>query len=79
MSEFRAAVDLADIEAMDSDEMVSGYLAGMAGAPEPLASTFSRAYVHGWRNGRVDGGHAETDPAQQHVARQYTEAQRSVH
>ncbi len=36
---------------------------GYNGEPEPLASFFSRAYVHGWRLGRVSAGLAEPDAA----------------
>jgi hypothetical protein len=36
---------------------------GYNGEPEPLASFFSRGYVHGWRLGRVNAGLAEPDAA----------------
>jgi hypothetical protein len=74
MTEFARITSLEELEALDTDDIFAGYFEGLHGAPEPLASIFSRSYWHGWRNGAVDGGHRKIDEAQQHVARLYVEA-----
>jgi hypothetical protein len=66
--EFAPVFDLADMDALDMDHVLAGYRAGLRGDPPPTASYYSRAYWHGWRNGAVDGGHAEKDAAQAHLA-----------
>ena len=38
-------------------------------AAEILGNNRSRSYWHGWRNGRVDGGHDKGDQAMQALAR----------
>ena len=53
---------LAELETLDIAEIVEGYRDGMSGDPEPGGNR-SKGYWHGWRNGRVDGGHAEPDEA----------------
>lgn len=52
----------ADLETLDPDEIVEGYRDGRENEPEPTGNR-SRAYWHGWRNGQVDGGHAQPDDA----------------
>ena len=68
MSEFTAVTTKAELDALDSDEMIAGYWAGREGAAEP-GSAFSRSYWHGWRNGAVDGKHRQIDADQQQLAR----------
>lgn len=68
MSEFRPITNPADLDLQDPDEITAGYLAGLNGAPEP-GSDRSRAFWHGWRNGRMDGGFAPPDAAQIELAR----------
>ena len=77
MSEFQPVTTLADLETIDDAECTAGYLAGLNNEPEP-GNTRSRSYWHGWRNGRMDGGHAEPDAAQDELARAYA-AERRVH
>lgn len=79
MSEFARVVDPADAELLDDTECVWGYQAGLRNAPEPVASSISRAFRHGWRNGRVDAGHAEPDVAQLYLADAYERAGQHVH
>lgn len=55
-------VSIADLFAMDDAEMSAGYRAGIAG--EPCPDDRSRAFWHGWRCGRVDGGF---DPMQDDI------------
>lgn len=74
MSEFKPVRTLADLDTLDRDDMLAGYRAGLCGAPEP-GNLHSRAYWHGWRNGRVDAGLAEKDADQcQLVAEAHREA-----
>lgn len=63
MSEFRPITSLADLLRQDRPDMDAGYRAGLVNAREP-GSDRSRSYWHGWRQGRVAGGHAEPDAAQ---------------
>lgn len=53
----------ADLETLNSDEILEGYRDGYWGDLK-CGDNRSRSYWHGWRNGRVDGGYAETDDAQ---------------
>jgi len=68
MPEFAPVTTIADLDMLDGDEMTDGYLAGYRDAPEP-GSDRGRSYWHGWRNGRMDGGHAAKDDAQAQLAR----------
>jgi hypothetical protein len=61
---------------LDEDECLAGYWAGYRNDPEP-GSDKSRSFFHGWRNGRVDGGHAQTDRDQEEYARRYVAAIRA--
>lgn len=63
--EFRP-VTVHDVMLLDLDEVARGYHHGMSGAPEPVASYFSRSFWHGWRNGAVEAGHVPID--QHHAA-----------
>lgn len=75
MPEFDPVTTLPDLFALDGQDVVDGYMAGYRGEPEPLASVFSRAYVHGWRNGAADGGHRSYDAAQRILAASHQAAQ----
>lgn len=79
MSEFARVVDPADAELLDDSQCAWGYQAGLCNAPEPVASCVSRAFWHGWRNGRSDAGHAEADVAQLYLAEAYDRAGQHVH
>lgn len=61
-------VTVEELETLDEDEMVEGYLDGYANEPRPSGNR-SKAYWHGWRNGMVDGKHAEPDESQAALAR----------
>ena len=61
MPEFAPCDSLKDLAGLDLQEILQGYQHGLEGHPEPLSSVYSRAFVHGWRSGRVDGGHNEAD------------------
>ncbi|MFJ0379165.1 hypothetical protein [Bordetella bronchiseptica] len=70
MSEFQPVRTKADLDLLDDDEIVQGYLEGLAGASQP-GSDKSRSYWHGWRNAQVDRGFSKADDAQMQLAREY--------
>lgn len=78
MSEFAKVLCKADLSRLDSDEMVAGYRAGADGDDEP-GSAFSRSYWHGWRNGAVDSGRRQIDPAQMQLVREVVGKYRGLH
>lgn len=55
-----------DLNSLDGKEVVEGYLDAFDGWP--CGENRSRAYWHGWRNGRLDAGLAEKDSAQAELA-----------
>lgn len=55
----RPVATRADLETLDSGDIVEGYLDGLNN--EPCGDNRSRSFWHGWRNGMVDGKHAEGD------------------
>lgn len=67
MSEFTPVQTLEEFDHLDENEILAGYWAGIANAAEP-GNDRSRAYWHGWRNGMVDGKHAQADAAQTALA-----------
>lgn len=70
MTDRTPVTTLAELDALDKADMVEGYHDGAEGLAEP-GNNRSRAYWHGWRNGRVDAGLAEKDAAQVALAREY--------
>ncbi|MCP8893218.1 hypothetical protein [Sphingomonas faeni] len=54
---------IAELDALDNNEMREGYRDGRAGELEPGGNR-SRSYGHGWRNRTVDGGHRLKNDAQ---------------
>lgn len=69
MSEYQPVTSKAELEQLDDEDVVAGYMAGRDGASEP-GSDRSRSYWHGWRNGMVDSGRAQIDDAQVMLARE---------
>lgn len=61
--EFAPVLTLHDRINLPDDEVYEGYEMGLDGAPEPKASTVSRATWHGWRAGRVAAGYDDPDAA----------------
>lgn len=55
------------LDDLNEKEMVEGYLDGFQNEPQP-GDNRSYSYWHGWRNGMVDGKHAEGDGAQAALA-----------
>jgi ribosome modulation factor len=71
MSDERKPVTtLAELDALDERDMVSGYRAGMNGAPEPSIE-MNRDYWHGWRNGMADSGRIPIDEAMRTLCHEY--------
>lgn len=56
------------LDLLDDKEVIQGYWDGRDGDPEP-GDNRSYSYWHGWRNGRVDGGHDKTDAHQIQLAK----------
>ena len=56
-----------ELRAMDSGEIVEGYYDGLDGDDEP-GDNRSKAYWHGWRNGRNDRA-KKSDTAQRVLVR----------
>lgn len=65
---------LADLRSLDYDEVSEGYLDGLKN--EPCGHNRSRSFWHGWKNGRVDAGHAKKDTSQAKLAQQFHELYR---
>lgn len=61
------------LDALDDAEVREGYFDGRAGDPEP-GDNRSLSYWHGWRNGRIDGGHDKSDAASQALAKDAIES-----
>jgi hypothetical protein len=68
---------VADLATLDADEVIEGYLDGRENGP--CGDNRSRAYWHGWRNGRVDAGYIERDPAMRRLAEEYCRTHRKAH
>lgn len=69
---------VAELDALDSTEIMEGYFDGFDGELEP-GDNRSLSYWHGWRNGAVDGGHREKDDAQALLAREVVAGWRRGH
>lgn len=69
-------VTLAELLALDDDEIVEGYVSAERGDPEP-GGNHSRAYHHGWRCAMMDLGEIEITPAHRKLVRSYGEYMRS--
>lgn len=78
MSEYAPVRSKADLELLDEVEMVAGYRSGYEGEAEPRSDR-SRSFWHGWRNGRVDGGHDVIDCHQVALAREVVGRYRGLH
>jgi hypothetical protein len=59
---------MAELSTLDSDEITEGYIDAINGFP--CGDNRSRAYWHGWSNGRVDIGKAAKTQEQAALARE---------
>ena len=75
MPEFRPIRSLVEMAVQDPEDVGYGYMHGVEGGAEPVSSRFSRAFVHGWKNGAVAGGFREIDADQHFLAHAYAMAQ----
>lgn len=71
---FEPVATLADLDTLDSDEIVDGYRSFAKGDPEPGPNR-GRAFWHGWRNAACDAGQIPKDAAMAQLAREYHAAQ----
>ena len=78
MPEWLPVYTLADLESLNDEEILEGYWDGRENEPEP-GNNRSRSYWHGWRNGRLDGGFAQSDAAQMGLAKEFLENERKKH
>ncbi len=76
--EFNPVSTKADLDQLDDDEIVAGYMAGLGGA-DPPGSDKSRSYWHGWRNGMVDSRRVQIDSAQVMLCREVVGTYRGLH
>ncbi len=57
----------ADLDALNHDEIIEGYMSAELGDPEPGPNR-GRAYWHGWRNAMIDKGELRPDEASRALA-----------
>jgi hypothetical protein len=65
----------ADLDTLDDDEILEGYLDGLRGEPLP-GDNRSRAYWHGFRCALFDRGRLTIDEPHRALAHEYVEAQK---
>ena len=70
-----AITTVEQLDALDSDRMVAGYLAGFHN--EPNYTERDRAYWHGYMNGQVDGGFMPISDEQAELARAVVASRRT--
>lgn len=64
---------VAQLEALDERDIISGYWAGYHGRDEPGVE-FNRSYWHGWRNGMVDSKRMQPDAPMAKLAHDVVES-----
>lgn len=64
----KAITTLAELDALNTDDIVAGYRAGM-GFVDVNYTRKDQAYWHGYLNGQVDRGLAPISPEQTELAR----------
>jgi len=63
----RAVTTVAQLNALEQDALVPGYLAGLKNTPDYTRR--EKGYWHGYMNGQVDGGHMLKSAEQAELAR----------
>ena len=76
MSEYQPLASVVELEFLNEDECVDGYLSGLRDDPEP-GSDKSKSFWHGWRNGMMDKGRLPRDAAADNLACEYVRRQRA--
>ena len=64
MSEFKPVCTKTDLDTLDDDDIVAGYLSVFHGCVDDPGSDKSRGFWHGWRNAMTDRGLATVDAHQ---------------
>lgn len=59
----------ADLDVLDQNEILEGYMSAERGDPEPGPNR-GRAFWHGWRNRMIDYGELPGDDASHQLARE---------
>lgn len=73
---FAPVLTLEDLDSLDDDEMLEGFLSAERGDPEPGVNR-GRAFWHGWRTRMMDLGEIEIDAGHRGLARAYVARQRA--
>jgi len=74
---FEPVRTMADLNGLNEDDMVEGYLSAERGDPEP-GENRGRSFWHGWRNRMIDMGELPPDEAGTQLAREYLAAMRAT-
>lgn len=69
MSEFQPVRTKADLEKLEDDDILTGYIHGLSDPIQP-GSDKSRGYWHGWRNAQSDKHRVPIDDAQMQLVRE---------
>lgn len=72
---FEPVRTLEELDTLNSEMMVAGYMAGRKGYPEPEIEC-GKSFWHGWRNGMIDTGRMQQDDASLTLARLIVERSR---
>lgn len=64
---FKPVATVSDLETLDGDQIVEGYLSAERGDPEP-GENRGRSFWHGWRNRMIDMGEIPADNAARRLA-----------
>lgn len=75
MTKFVPVTTLDDLETLDLDQIVEGYLSSERGDPEP-GENRGRAFWHGWRCRQMDYGLLKSDAGHWQLAKEFVEAER---
>lgn len=75
MSVFAPVTTLADLDTLDTAEIVEGYLSAERGDPEP-GENRGRAFWHGWRCRQMDYGELKSDDGHRRLVAEYVASQR---
>jgi hypothetical protein len=70
MSAITPITTMAQLDAIDSDECVAGYMAGYNNQPNYTRT--GQAYWHGYMNGQADKGYMPISEEQRELARVFT-------
>ena len=69
---FKPVCTLAELEALDENEIIEGYVSTGRDDPEPGANR-GRSFWHGWRNRMIDYGVIPSDNASRQLAREWVQ------